>query len=159
MPRIATADSEEAIALARILFREYAAALGVGVCLGDFDGEVASLPGRDSPPAGRLLLAFQDKKQSAEEAAGCVALRALDARTCEMKRLYVRANARGHGAGRGLVQALITEARTIGYQSMVLDTLPSMQAAQELYRSMKFLEIPSYQKNPIPGALFFRFRL
>lgn len=159
MLRIAAADTEESIALARILFREYAATLGVGVCLGDFDGEVASLPVRYAPPAGRLLLAFQDEAQSAAEAVGCVALRTLDAQTCEMKRLYVRTNVRGHGAGRSLVQALITEAGTIGYKSMVLDTLPSMRAAQELYRSLGFREIPPYQENPIPGALFFQFRL
>jgi GNAT superfamily N-acetyltransferase len=76
-----------------------------------------------------------------------------------MKRLYVREALRGKGVGRELVQALITEARAIGYKSLFLDTLPPMQEAHHLYRTLGFREIRSYQKNPVPGALFFELRL
>jgi ribosomal protein S18 acetylase RimI-like enzyme len=88
-----------------------------------------------------------------------VALRKFEEDVCEMKRLYVRPAFRGKGAARELIQSLIAEARTIGYQAMLLDTLPSMREAHKLYRALGFREIPSYQKNPIPGALFFEFRL
>ena len=76
-----------------------------------------------------------------------------------MKRLYVRPEFRGKGAARTLVEGLIGEARSIGYRRMVLDTLPSMEAAHKLYRTLGFREIPPYPKNPIPGALFFELSL
>jgi len=152
MLHIVPALSEEAVAQARTLFREYASTIGVEVCLGDFERELDSLPGLYAPPSGRLLLAIQE---SPGEAMGCAALRKWDEDTCELKRLYVRPAIRGQGAGRELVKDLIAEARSIGYQRMVLDTLPSMQEAHKLYRSLGFREIPSYQKNPIPGSLFF----
>jgi GNAT superfamily N-acetyltransferase len=159
MLRVVAALSEETIAQARNLFREYAMTPGVVPCLEDFENEVASLPGSYAPPGGRLLLAIQEGARGIEEAIGCAALRGLDQGACEMKRLYVRTALRGKGAGRELVRSLITDARKIGYKTMLLDTLPSMQEAPQLYRTLGFRETSSYQKNPIPGALFFEFQL
>jgi GNAT superfamily N-acetyltransferase len=76
-----------------------------------------------------------------------------------MKRLYVRPAFRRKGVGEGLVKELIAEARSIGYQRMLLDTLASMKEAHKLYRTLGFRDIPSYQKNPVPGALFFELAL
>jgi ribosomal protein S18 acetylase RimI-like enzyme len=94
-----------------------------------------------------------------ENLVGCVAMRKLEEGICEMKRLYVRSEFRGAGAGRELANALIAEARSIGYGKMRLDTLPIMREAQQLYRVLGFREIPAYQKNPTPGALFFELDL
>jgi ribosomal protein S18 acetylase RimI-like enzyme len=88
------------------------------------------------------------------QGAGCVALRPIDDEICEMKRLYVRLEHRGSGIGRRLVQAIISEARWIGYQSMRLDTMPKMDRAQGLYASLGFREIGAYRYNPEPGARF-----
>lgn len=159
MLRIAQVLSEETIAQARSLFREYASTIGVEVCLVDFDRELASLPGLYVPPEGRLLLANQEGPGGAEQLIGCAALRKFEPDTCELKRLYVRPAFRGLGAGRELVKQLIDEARGIGYRRMLLDTLPSMREAHKIYRTLGFREIPSYQKNPIPGSLFFEFLL
>jgi putative acetyltransferase len=71
-----------------------------------------------------------------------------------MKRLYVRPRFRGMAAGRALVEAIIAEARSIGYQSIRLDTLPSMGAARQLYQSLGFHDIEPYATNPIPGTAF-----
>ena len=159
MLRVVSAVSEQSISQARSLFREYANMPGVVQCLGDFEKEVASLPGRYGPPAGRLLLAIQEGRLDSDQAVGCAALRKLDEEICEMKRLFVRPALRGKGIARELVHSLITEARAIGYKTMVLDTLPSMQQAHQLYRTLGFREIPSYQNDPIPDALFFELRL
>jgi GNAT superfamily N-acetyltransferase len=148
--RIVQAESPEDIEQARQLFEEYAAWLDLSLCFQNFDKELAALPGDYAPPIGRLLLAYID-----DHLAGCVALRDRRDGTCEMKRLYLRPNARGKGYGRELAQAIIDEARQIGYQRMCLDTLPGrMDQALALYRSLGFKEIPPYYNNPVPGATF-----
>ena len=134
----------------RSLFLEYGSTLGFRLCFQSFDEELKNLPGAYSPPSGRLLLA-----RYADHAAGCIALRKLDAGVCEMKRLYVRPDDRGGGLGRTLVERLITEARVIGYQRMRLDTIESaMKDAVVLYRRLGFKEIAPYSSVPIESALW-----
>ena len=149
------AESAAELAQAATIFREYAASLDVDLCFQNFEAEVASLPGEYAAPAGHLLLAFVDG-----ELAGCAALRALSdadyANACEMKRLYVRPAFRRFGLGRALAQALLDEARGVGYSAMLLDTLDEMESARELYTSLGFEEIPPYYFNPIAGAHYLK---
>jgi ribosomal protein S18 acetylase RimI-like enzyme len=163
MHQIIPAASKSDLAQTAALFREYAVALGVNLDFQNFEAEVAGLPGHYAPPDGRLFLAFINHPRAhspAEHpAAGCIALRRMDATTCEMKRLYVRPNSRGHGLGRKLAAAVIDAACEIGYQSMRLDTLPQMSEAQTLYHSLGFQEIPPYCFNPIPGSHFLELKL
>jgi GNAT superfamily N-acetyltransferase len=135
----------------RALFLEYAAGVGVDLCFQGFEAEVATLPGRYAPPGGRLLLAWRGTQRGAN-AVGCVALRELDERRCEMKRLYVREDVRGHRLGRQLVERICDVARAIGYARLCLDTLPSMSAARGLYRALGFRPVAPYVFNPIAGA-------
>ena len=147
--------SSEHVKFARQLFEEYAAALAISLCFQNFDKELAELPGRYSPPSGRLLLAYLE-----EDLAGCIALRSLDSRTCEMKRLFLRPDFRGQGLGRVLVERIIDEGRSIGYERMRLDTLPGrMDTAIALYRAIGFREIPAYYENPVEGATFMELEL
>ena len=139
---------------ARALFREYADWLGFSLCFQDFEKELAGLPGRYAPPAGRIILAREGIRW-----AGCVALRKHAKGVCEMKRMFVRPEFRGRGLGRRLAEAIVAEARRIGYRSMVLDTVPKLRAAIDLYRSMGFRRIPPYCENPIRGALFMKLDL
>ena len=148
------ASGSEDIEIARSLFLEYQKAIGISLCFQNFDAEVANLPGAYAPPAGRLLLAFEDGG-----AAGCVALRKLEDRICEMKRLYVRPAHRATGLGRRLAEAILEEARSIGYERMRLDTLPSMVSAQKLYESLGFVDIPPYNEHPIEGTRFMELTL
>jgi putative acetyltransferase len=138
----------------RDLFTEYAASLGVDVCVQQFEQELAGFPGRYGPPEGRLLIATY-----AQHDAGCVALRNIGERLCEMKRLYVRPAFRGKGIGRCLAESIMAEAREIGYQRMRLDTLPSMKEALALYRSIGFHEIEPYGEHPIGGTICFELNL
>jgi putative acetyltransferase len=111
------------------------------------------LPGAYAPPSGRLLLATVN-----QEPAGCVALRQLGDGVCEMKRLWVRPPFRCLGVGRRLAEAIVDEARSIGYSCMRLDTVASMTAAIALYRRLGFVEISPYCGNPLPGAKFMELR-
>jgi len=149
MTTIREADSTADVAEIRVLFEEYAQSLAVGLGFQDFENELASLPGAYSPPGGCLLLA-----KSGARSVGCVGVRRLDAAICEMKRLYVRPEARGQRLGRSLVEAAIAFARAAGYGAMRLDTLPTMTAAQDLYRHMGFRDVAPYRYNPIPESSF-----
>ncbi len=80
-------------------------------------------------------------------------------REYEGKRLYVRTKFRGLKIGRRLVEAIIAEARKIGYSSMRGDTVPSMQIAQALYTSLGFKEIEPYCRNPVEGEKFIELSL
>lgn len=135
--------------LVRTLFREYAAGLGADLEFQDFERELAALPGKFAPPRGRLLLAVQGERE-----VGCVALREIDAATCEMKRMYVRPQARGRGAGRLLALHLCAQARAAGYSRMWLDTLASLPDALRLYRELGFEPIAPYVYNPLPDAIY-----
>lgn len=91
-----------------------------------------------------------------EAAVGCVAVRRLDDSTCEMKRLYVAPSERGRGVGLALARAALISARSLGYQTIRLDTLVSMTAAQKLYRSLGFHETPPYNESPHPTVYMAR---
>lgn len=133
----------------RELFREYQAFLGVDLCFQDFERELASLPGSYAPPAGAIVLATAN-----DAVAGCVGLRPLPNGACEMKRMYVRPAFRGSGLGRALAEAVVAAAVDAGYRSMRLDTLDTLHAAIDLYRSMGFVPIEPYYHNPLPGVLY-----
>ena len=133
------------------LFREYARELGVDLTFQGFDDEVANLPGDYGSPNGALLLA----RAASGDALGCVALRPLaEAGTCEMKRLYVRPAGRGLGVGRALASAIITVGVERGYWRMRLDSLSTLRAAIELYRSLGFAPTEAYYETPLAGTLF-----
>jgi GNAT superfamily N-acetyltransferase len=149
------AESPAQVAQARELFLEYAQSLGVNLCFQNFEQELAELPGQYAPPDGRLLLAEYEG-----HLAGCVALHKWEPGVCEMKRLYLRPSFRGKGLGRVLAEAIISEARNIGYQDMRLDTIePIMKDAVEMYRKLGFREIAPYRPNPIAGAMYMELEL
>jgi GNAT superfamily N-acetyltransferase len=151
--QICQATTREQIVAIRALFQEYAACLRIDLCFQGFTDELASLPGHYAPPRGRLLLA-----SSGNEPAGCVALRPSNA-VCEMKRLFVRPAHQGQGLGRRLAEYVITEARAIGYSTMILDTLPSMHRAIRLYEALGFRRRSAYYDTPLHETVFMELQL
>ena len=93
----------------------------------------------DPPPRGSFYLV--------EHAGRVVAMggvrRSADG-VAELKRVYVRPTGRGQRLGEALTRRLVTDARTFGYRTLRLDTLPFMGAAQALYEAMGFVDCPPY---------------
>jgi GNAT superfamily N-acetyltransferase len=132
------------------LFRAYVDGLGVDLSFQGVDREFATLPGKYARPEGLVLLA----RSEAGEPVGTVAYRPFARGDCEMKRLYVVPDWRGHGAGRLLCDRLIAEARSFGYRRMLLDTGDWLAPALALYRALGFAEVPAYYHNPIAGTVY-----
>jgi GNAT superfamily N-acetyltransferase len=148
---IARATTAEDILAAASLFAAYASSLGIDLAYQNFQAEMDAMPGRYAPPDGALLLA----RDRDGRAIGCVGLRPIAPdRCCEMKRLYVTPEGRGLGIGQALIDAVILQAKRIGYRQMRLDTLPSMAGAIQLYRKSGFTPIPPYYDSPIKGTIF-----
>ena len=146
MYQIIPATTPEHIAEVRELFLEYAQWVEVNLCFQGFQEELALLPGKYAPPKGVILLA-----SDGDAVVGCVALRPLEETVCEMKRLFVRPVAQGQHVGERLINAIIEEARRLGYDTMRLDTLPDrMQKAIAIYQRAGFREIAPYYENPYP---------
>jgi ribosomal protein S18 acetylase RimI-like enzyme len=154
-------DWEKDLARVRRLFREYrdwisehrdvddpASSIG----LAQIDRQVAELPGDYGPPRGDVLLAHLRGAVVA-----CGALREIEPRIGEIKRIYVRADHRGPGFGPILTRALLRRARLLGYERIRVDTLPTMAAAIQFYQDLGFSPRSAYWPHPVRGALFFEY--
>jgi len=118
------------------------------------DQQIAELSRIYGPPRGDVILAF-----AREEVVACGALRELEPKVGEIKRIYVRADHRGPGFGPRLTRALLDRATELGYERVRVDTLPTMTAAIQFYQEMGFDPIPRYWPHPVSGALFFEYAL
>ena len=114
-----------------------------------YDNELMDLTQKYGRPAGRLYIAFADEK-----ACGCIGLRKVDDERCELKRLYVLPEMRGSGLGKKLVELIIEEAAGIGYKEIILDTLPFLKEAIEMYKKYGFYEIDRYNDSPMDTSIY-----
>ena len=146
---IVPARSKIELISAAALFRAYAKSLPIDLAPQGFSQELASLPGVYAPPGGELLLA-----KRGDHVLGCIAVKPLEPpQIAEIKRLFVRPQARGKGVGKALIQAAIATARQAGYDEIKLDTLPEMEGAIALYKANGFVPIPPYGSHPYPGLV------
>lgn len=97
------------------------------------------------PPNGRLILAFIDKN-----ACGIGCLKSINKEIGEIKRMYVDPSFRQFGAGRAILESLLSKAKETGYKKVRLDSLKFMEAAHSLYRSFGFKDISVYDEVEIP---------
>lgn len=134
----------DALANVRALLEEYLEWLGPMVCSSTLPAEIASLPQPYGPPGGALLLA----RDEAARGVGCVGIRDHDGRACEIKRLYVHCCSRRRGIARALLRAAIDQARAMGYEEMLLTTLPDeMPGVVALYRSYGFEDAEAFRHH------------
>ena len=145
----------------RTLFKEYTDLLSEGDAefrryleIQHYDDEFQHPEVKYGFPYGRLYLALCDGNT-----AGCVALRKIDHSSCEIKRLYVRKDYRGHGIGNQLTDKLIQEARQIGYRQILLDTFPFLERAIRMYQVRGFQEIEKYNDSPMESTIYMKLEL
>jgi len=136
------------------MLEEYVGWIGLDLAFQEIDAELAGLPGDYAPPEGALFVVTGDQRL-----AGMIGLRPFDIGICEMKRLFVRPDARGRGLAKQLIAVALAEARRLGYSEIRLDTLPMMGDAQSLYVALGFHDIAPYYDTPIAGTRFMAKRL
>jgi GNAT superfamily N-acetyltransferase len=122
--------------------------------LQNYNEEVDHLNDKYGLPDGRLYVAKIDDK-----IVGCIGLKKIDVENCEMKRLYVRPEFRGEKIAQHLVETIIYDARKIGYQNMLLDTLPFLDGAISLYMKLGFYKIESYNNSPMDTSIYMKLDL
>lgn len=114
------------------------------------DRLIEALPGDYRPPRGDVLL-----WREGEEVVACGALRELEPKVGEIKRIYVRPDYRGKEFGPPFVRELIRRARELGWNRLRADTLPTMTAAIGFYHELGFRRIVAFWPHPVPDAIFF----
>lgn len=150
---IVKVQSAQEVNEARTLFEAYQKELGKDLSFQQFDAELRDLPNGYTPPSGALLLLLD---LDDNEFVGCVGVKKLQEHTCEMKRLYVKPSHRVKKYGLELVQAILQEARQLGYQEMCLDTLEELVPAIRLYQKLGFQKTEPYYDNPYDGVVYMR---
>ena len=131
---------------------EYTKAQGLDFTFQNLEAELENLTAKYGGRKGRLLAALDDDGT----ALGCIAYRRHNGLRCEMKRFYVRPQARGRKVGLALLHALVDLAARDGYDEMVLDTVDHMESAIALYRANGFEPMEPYYYNPWPGVHYMR---
>lgn len=96
------------------------------------------------PERGAYLVMYASDEFGGEHAVGMGALRPLDARTAELRRMFVLRSQRRAGVAQRLVQALEAEALRLGYSRIRLETGHRQQPAMRLYERCGFHRIPPF---------------
>jgi GNAT superfamily N-acetyltransferase len=102
-----------------------------------------------APPDGVLLVA-----RYAGEPAGTAGVRLMDADTAELKRVFLRPDARGKGGAALLVTAAEEQARRLGAERIVLDTRADLVEARALYARLGYEESEPHNDDPYADHWF-----
>ena len=94
-------------------------------------------------PGGRFLLVTRDNA-----VIGCGAVRTMTPEVGEVKRMWIRPDARGAGLGGRLLGALVDESRALGHTTLLLDTNAVLTEALALYARHGFEPVERYNDNP-----------
>ena len=119
------------------------------------------LPGKyDFNKSGGLFVAIDKSSSSAggesldqnaissDSIVGCIAIRPLEGKCGEVKRMYIRKSHRRKGIGNLLAEAIISHAWATGYTEIKLDSLERLVGAVKLFERLGFQRIPAYCECP-----------
>ena len=98
------------------------------------------------PPRNRLILGWDDTGRLM----ACATLRRIRPDAVEMKRLFVRPEARGTGTGQRLFDMRIKAAKAMGCRAIYADTYKGNQAMLAIYEKFGFRRIARYPENANP---------
>jgi GNAT superfamily N-acetyltransferase len=138
--------------VAHKLIEKYMSELGEDLCFQGVHKELAELPVPYARPDGAIFFAIVAGEV---EPTAMIALKKLDAKTCEMKRLYVAPEHRKLGMGEALVKRLIEHSRILSYEIMRLDTLDRLKPAIAIYTRLGFVKTKAYNKASLDGIVYF----
>jgi putative acetyltransferase len=151
---IVTAQNPQHFSDAKELILAYVQWLNFDLSFQNFDQEMADLPKMYSSTDGGLYIAYLN-----HHPVGVVGLRRLTETEAEVKRMFVRDEAKGKGIGRALLTTCIETAKKLNYHAVRLDTAEFMHSAIKLYKDHGFVEIPAYRFNPHDHARYFELTL
>jgi GNAT superfamily N-acetyltransferase len=157
LEEIAATASNSTLAQARELLLEYGRFVvaqpgAARFCFGSLENEAARLPISYHEQGGGCIIA-----RVQGEPAGFIAWRAVGVDCWELKRLWVRSNARGLSLGRALTVGVLERALAAGRKAVLLDTAPaSMAAAYRIYLELGFEPCERYNDNPVEGLVYLR---
>jgi ribosomal protein S18 acetylase RimI-like enzyme len=95
------------------------------------------------PPRGMMRLVMTQGKP-----VGCGTVQTLAPGAAEIKRVWIAPEARGLGAGRRLMEQLVTDCRALGFRRILMDTGTHLQTAGKLYDAMGFRRRGPYREMP-----------
>ncbi len=78
---------------------------------------------------------------------GIAPLRGGGSETCELQKMYFKKGLRGRGIGERLLRKALSTALIFGYDHCYLETIPAMEAAQNLYRRFGFKDLDRPRGN------------
>ena len=125
-------------------------------CFTSFEAELNNIENLYAAP-DKVKLIAQD--ESTGQIVGCVAFRSIAPGVAEMKRLYVMPSHRRNKLGKLLAERIISRAKQMGYNDMVLDTMTEMKAARKLYEQLGFNVIPPYSDQETRNVICYGLKL
>ncbi|MDX2697298.1 GNAT family N-acetyltransferase [Streptomyces ipomoeae] len=109
----------------------------------ELEREIAADTGAYLAPSGGVLLVAR----YGGEPVGMAGVRLMDATTAELKRVFLRKEARGKGGAAPLVTAAEDAARALGAERIVLDTRDDLVEARTLYARLGYEETEPHNDN------------
>jgi ribosomal protein S18 acetylase RimI-like enzyme len=115
---------------------------------------VDALPSPYVPPTGELWVAYEG-----DDPLGCAAFQTIAPDTAELKRVFVRPEARRRGVARALMVHAIETIRERAYARVRLGTQETAIGAQRLYEGLGFVRIEPYRKADFGTVWFYELRV
>ena len=139
---ITAADSPAVAEIIRQVMTEFGA-VGEGYSIND-------------PEVADMYTAYADDRstfyvlEKAGTVVGCSGIAPLaggDGHTCELRKMYFLPVARSRGQGKIMLEKCLQRARELQYQQCYLETLKSMESANQLYRKFGFTPLCNHLGN------------